>query len=191
MAQKLLALFFLAVFYGVYFAKQASQRRQGVRTNQIGLGQKTAKTLWVERLLGASSLSIVPAELASILLGEPAGPVRFGAGAALCLVGCAIFAAAVLDLGGSWRAGIPAEQATELVTGGVYAYSRNPAFLGFDLIYLGLLVWFFDLPLLVLTAFAVLMLHLQILQEEAWLAGVFGAAYRAYRARTRRYWGRR
>ena len=39
----------------------------------------------------------------------------------------------------SWRAGIPEKDKTELVTGGIYAFCRNPAFLGFDLMYIGVL----------------------------------------------------
>ena len=42
----------------------------------------------------------------------------------------------------SWRAGIPERDGTELVTGGLYAFSRNPAFLGFDLMYLGVFLLF-------------------------------------------------
>ena len=32
----LLALFVLAVFYGIYFAKMLAQKRRGIRTRQIG-----------------------------------------------------------------------------------------------------------------------------------------------------------
>ena len=188
MHQEFLALLCMAAFYAIYFSKQLAQRRQGVRTNQIGRGDKTAGTLLVERLLGAATLSIVPVEAASILLGGPAGPTRFAAGLALCLVGCAVFLAAVRGLGGSWRAGISAEKDTALVTGGVYAHSRNPAFLGFDLVYLGLLLWFFNWLHLAFALFAVLMLHLQILQEEAWLGETFGAAYRSNPPPTPVFW---
>ncbi len=66
----------------------------------------------------------------------------------------------------SWRAGIPDKDKTELVTAGIYKFSRNPAFLGFDFMYAGLLLMFFNPLTAVFTAFAVIMLHLQILQEE-------------------------
>ena len=39
-----------------------------------------------------------------------------------------------------WRAGIPETDKTELVTEGIYQISRNPAFLGFDLLYIGILL---------------------------------------------------
>lgn len=42
------------------------------------------------------------------------------------------------------RKGIKTDQ-TELVTNGIYRFSRNPAFLGFDLVYIGILLMFFSL----------------------------------------------
>ena len=45
----------MAGFYGVYLAKQLSQRSQGIRTNQMGRGNKELRTLTVERLLAAFS----------------------------------------------------------------------------------------------------------------------------------------
>lgn len=42
-----------------------------------------------------------------------------------------------------------------------------------------------------LTVFAIVMLHLQILQEERYLEETFGTAYREYKRHTLRYLGRR
>lgn len=50
---------------------------------------------------------------------------------------------------------------------------------------------FFNWPLLVLSVFAIVMLHLQILQEEKYLEETFGAEYTQYKAKTYRYLGRR
>lgn len=50
---------------------------------------------------------------------------------------------------------------------------------------------FFNLPLLVCSLFAAVMLHLQVLQEERYLAGAFGQPYLDYQRRVRRYLGRR
>ena len=89
----------------------------------------------------------------------------------------------------SWRAGIPEHDKTEMVTTGIYSISRNPAFLGFDLVYLGFLLMFFNPVLLVFTIFAVVMLHLQILQEEKFMADTFGSEYEKYRKHVFRYIG--
>ena len=91
----------------------------------------------------------------------------------------------------SWRAGIPDRDRTELVTDGIYAFSRNPAFLGFDLQYAGVLLMFCNLLTASFTVFAVTMLHLQILQEERYLTAAFGAEYMKYHHQVFRYLGRR
>ena len=91
----------------------------------------------------------------------------------------------------SWRAGIPDKDKTELVTTGIYRYSRNPAFLGFDLQYVGVLLMYGNLLTLAFSLFAMVMLHLQILQEERYLTNVFGTPYQAYRSHVCRYLGRR
>lgn len=38
----------------------------------------------------------------------------------------------------SWRAGIDRTQKTKIINTGIYRYSRNPAFVGFDLLYIGM-----------------------------------------------------
>lgn len=74
----------------------------------------------------------------------------------------------------------------------IYQISRNPAFLGFDLVYIGILLMFFNWVLFSSSVFAMLMLHLQIVKvEEEFLTTVFGDEYLAYRKKVRRYLGRR
>ena len=91
----------------------------------------------------------------------------------------------------SWRAGIPESDKTALVTGGVYALSRNPAFLGFDFMYFGVLFMYCNPFTAFFTVFAVVMLHLQILQEEKYMAAAFGEPYLEYKRTVFRYLGRK
>ena len=86
----------------------------------------------------------------------------------------------------SWRVGIPQEKTT-LITDGIYRISRNPAFVGFDLLYVSLCLLLPNLPLILSSLWAAGMLHLQILQEERHLTRVFGEAYKTYCKHTRRY----
>ncbi len=186
-----LTLLVLALFYGIYFAKMLAQKRQGIQTNQIG--QRKEKSLHrVEVLMGVATAGVPAEQLLSVALGwslMPAG-ARF-TGFCLGLLGDLIFLVAVLRMRDSWRAGIPKKSQTKLVTSGIYKFSRNPAFLGFDLQYTGVLLLYFN-PLTVLfSVFAAVMLHLQILQEERYLTGVFGAPYEQYKKQVRRYLGRR
>ena len=188
---RLLALFVLAVFYGFYLVKQWRQKRRGIQTMQIGRGKDT-QTHTVETLMGIATVGIIPAQLLSITFDWSHLPAnaRF-TGFCVGMVGDLIFLISVLCMKDSWRAGIPANDKTELVTGGVYAYSRNPAFLGFDLQYIGVLLMFCNLLTATFTVFAVSMLHLQILQEERYLTAAFGPEYLQYRRHVLRYLGRR
>lgn len=86
---------------------------------------------------------------------------------------------------------MPDKDKTELITGGIYKYSRNPAFLNFDMMYASILLMYCNLLTAIFTIFAVVMLHLQILQEEKYLAEVFGEEYEEYRKQVFRYLGRR
>ena len=188
---RLLALFVLAVFYGIYLIKQWRQKRRGIQTMQIGRG-KQAQTHTVETLMGIAAVGIIPAQLLSIAFGWSHLPAnaRF-TGFCIGMVGDLIFLLSVLCMKDSWRAGIPDRDRTELVTDGIYAFSRNPAFLGFDLQYIGVLLMFCNLLTGIFTVFAIVMLHLQILQEESYLTATFGRAYLDYRHRVFRYLGRR
>ena len=188
---RLLALFVLAVFYGFYLVKQWRQKRRGIQTMQIGRGKDT-QTHTVETLMGIATVGIIPAQLLSITFDWSHLPAnaRF-TGFCVGMVGDLIFLISVLCMKDNWRAGIPANEKTELVTDGIYAYSRNPAFLGFDLQYIGVLLMYCNLLTGLFTVFAIVMLHLQILQEERYLTAAFGRAYLDYRHRVFRYLGRR
>lgn len=188
---RLCALLALAVFYGVYFAKMLAQKRRGIQTRQIGR-RKEKQLHAVEMLMSIATLGVVIAQLASILLQWScmSAGARF-TGLCTALLGDMLFLVSVLCMRDSWRAGIPDQDRTQLVTGGIYAFSRNPAFLGFDLQYIGLLLMFFNPLTAFATAFAVIMLHLQILQEEKYMAATFGEVYLCYKRRVLRYLGRR
>ena len=97
--------------------------------------------------------------------------------AGLLLAAWAVAAAAEVDV----------EHPSRVVTRGPYAFSRNPMYLGWTLIYVGLalvleLVW----PLALLPV-VLLLTHVAVLREERDLGRRFGADYRQYRRRVRRY----
>ena len=68
MIEKIIALILMAVFYTAYLWKKISQKRQGIRTNQIGKGNKPKKVIRIERLMGVATFTIVPVEITSIIM---------------------------------------------------------------------------------------------------------------------------
>ena len=88
----------MAGFYGVYLAKQLSQRSQGIRTNQMGRGNKELRTLTVERLLAAFSVLIVVVEVWSVVRGYSFLPRWCGwIGLALTALGVVFFTTGQLE----------------------------------------------------------------------------------------------
>lgn len=113
-------------------------------------------------------------------------------GAVIGALGATVFVTSVVTMRDSWRAGVSKTDKTELVTDGIYQISRNPAFLGFDLVYIGILLMFFNPWLLIASVFAMLMFHLQIVNvEEDFLLETFGQEYLAYKKKVNRYIGRK
>lgn len=110
-------------------------------------------------------------------------------GAALIVAGQIIFLLALLAFGDSWRVGIDKQAPGTLITGGVFAVSRNPIFLFVDLYFIGTFLINGTASFLIFAVLAVAGLHYQIVQEEKFLSSNYGRVYRAYQARTGRYWG--
>lgn len=185
-------IWIMAVFYSIYIGKLLLQRGRGIQTDQMARNKPKDSTFYTELVMKIATYAVVLVELISLLLVDPsAHPVAAGVGVGIGIAGDIVFGAAVMTMRDSWRAGIAKNDDTELVTDGIYRISRNPAFLGFDCVYLGLLLMFFNWLLLIASIFAAVMLHLQILQEEKHLPNVFGEAYLDYKGKVCRYIGRR
>ena len=81
------------------------------------------------------------------------------------------------------------DQASMLVTAGVYKISRNPMYLGFLAVLIGWSLYLANaVSLMVIPAgFVVYMNRFQITPEERVLKSLFGDAYTAYASRVRRW----
>ena len=192
MIYQVTALVILAVFYGCYFLKMFLQRRKGIQTDQIGQG-KVGFVQFIEVTMKIATLLVPAAEVISISLNTTcfSVPLRI-CGAVIGALGATVFVTSVVTMRDSWRAGVSKTDKTELVTDGIYQISRNPAFLGFDLVYIGILLMFFNPWLLIASVFAMLMFHLQIVNvEEDFLLENFGQEYLAYKKKVNRYIGRK
>lgn len=126
------------------------------------------------------------------LLGEPSlgldVPVRRGLAVAGLVIGLGVEVWAVGLFRRARTAPEPWRPTTALVTSGVYRFTRNPIYLGFAVVCLGLAVGL-DSPLAILFLLPCLVVidRFVIQREERYLAGLFGDAYDAYRRRVRRW----
>lgn len=102
-------------------------------------------------------------------------------------IGVLIFTIAAFSMKSSWRVGIDKNTKSSLVTEGIYKFSRNPAFVGFDLMFLGLFTTYPNILTLLILILNLVSFHLLILQEERHLSKMFGAEYTEYKKRTPRY----
>jgi len=189
---QVIGIIIMAIFYGCYFIKMLLQRRKGIKTDHIGKG-KVGIVKVIEILMKIATLFTPLVELISIVLNWQMLPdwARI-TGIVIASTGDFIFVISVITMRDSWRAGVSEDEKTELVTNGIYQISRNPAFLSFDLVYIGILLMFFNWLLVVVSLFAMIMFHLQIVNvEEAFLVQAFGDEYLKYRKHVNRYLGRR
>ena len=191
MVYQIIAILILLTFYTFYFAKIIIQKKQSIKTNQMGIGNKPKNVLAIERIMSVATVLTVVAGVISIF--EVKSFLRTEirvTGVVIGILAVFFFALATITMKSSWRVGIP-EEKTALITEGIYKWSRNPAFVGFDLLYVSVTLVFFNIPLLCVSVWAAVMLHLQILQEEKHMYKMFGEEYEQYKKHTLRYFGRK
>jgi protein-S-isoprenylcysteine O-methyltransferase Ste14 len=143
--------------------------------------------LWILEILAValhSPFQLIPASWNPLLLNNLLLKI---AGALLIVFGDFVFVWALISFGNSWRVGIDGKKAGNLVTGGVFAFSRNPIFVFLDLYFIGTFLINGTLVFLIFAGVTALGIHYQILQEEKFLAGKYAQAYWDYCSRTSRY----
>ena len=92
----------------------------------------------------------------------------------------------LINLGSATRLGLP-EESTRLKTNGLYRISRNPMYLGFNLLTMSAILFTNSLIIFILGAFSIFTYHLIIQAEESFLEARFEEIYCAYKNRVRRY----
>ncbi|RAV02349.1 isoprenylcysteine carboxyl methyltransferase [Paenibacillus sp. YN15] len=192
MIHEIAAVICMTLFYLAYFYKQVLLAKQGIRTNRLARGQKPVKTMRVEMAVLAATYGMAVIQygssgLSRYLVGIPLPKDVRSTGVFLMVIGVAFFIAALATMKDNWRAGVEENQQTVMVIQGVYRISRNPAFVGFDLLYLGSALAMPNVVIFLAAICCILILHLQILQEEKLLPGLFGSAYLDYKKHTPRY----
>ena len=191
MIYKIIALMIMIIFYTFYIVKLLLLNNKSIRTNQAGKGNKSKKVIIIEKIMSFANILTIIVQVCSILFVKNYIMTELRIiGILLGIVAIFFFASATITMKNSWRVGIP-EEKTSLITNGIYKWSRNPAFVGFDLLFCSIWLIFYNIPLVIVSIWSAVMLHLQILQEEVYMHNMFGEEYDNYKKHTLRYFGRR
>jgi len=108
-------------------------------------------------------------------------------GVVLCLIGLLLLFWGLASFGQSFRVGIDTDHPDQLITTGIFAFSRNPIYVAFASILLGQLLISPNWISLAYVGAATWLFHRQILREEKFLKEHYGHAYLAYCTQVRRY----
>jgi len=92
----------------------------------------------------------------------------------------------IFNLGRSTRLGLP-DESTAFKTGGLYKISRNPMYLGFNLLTIAAMLYTLSIWIVLLGLYSMTIYHFIILGEERFMQNRFGDEYLSYKQKTRRY----
>jgi len=95
--------------------------------------------------------------------------------------------ASLMNLKDSWRVGILEDQKTELITTGIYRFTRNPYFLSYLLMFSAYTILLQNLILFGLSIVGFLLVHKMVMREEEYLYSVHADAYEKYKLKVPRH----
>lgn len=188
----------ILVVVGTAFALLTRRVARGIgrSPNRFGTGDTAHDFVGrIYRIGGAILLVFVivrvvlpTADMAAGLVPGLARPAIAWLGLAVMAAGSAVILAAQVGMGASWRIGLDRER-TGFVTTGLFAWSRNPTFLGMIAAVLGDFLIAPTVVTGIVLASAWIAFSVQIRMEEDHLHRLHGAAYERYRAVVPRWIG--
>lgn len=187
-------LAYLALFYwGTFRAANAAGRtvwligQEGGHDRLAALGYRAAFSMalfgpliWMNLPL-AQRLDPLWTEGSFPLLGT-LGLTSAGTGALIAMV-------AQLTMGASWRVGVKEGATGDLVSGGIFKFSRNPTFVGQFLLLVGVALAIPSLPTAVAPLLFIRLASSQVRSEETALRAAIGTEYEVYMASVPRWIG--
>ena len=186
---------FFPVSFGLVFLGRSLLVWWRTGTNPVVIRPTRDARGYVGRLFGVAQIALVASVILLAtgqerLLGifESLHRIELHLLGASLLVASTIWTfVAQVQMGDAWRIGIDEKNATELVTRGLFRFSRNPIFLA---LHVALLALFLALPSVVtLLSFAVghIAINMQVYLEEEHMVALHGDGYDAYRKRVPRW----
>lgn len=196
LAEPAAALIYLSVAFTAVFLWPTLRlwRISGINALVLAQGQSAEAVVsqWFKGTMAALFVMLLMAtflaspwdQLGALALPWPTA--RLISGWMILALALSIIALAQAHMGNSWRIGID-DKPTTLKVNGLFAYSRNPIFLGMRAILFGLFLIMPNALSLAALLLGEAMMQIQVRFEEAYLERTHGDAYRAYRSRVRRW----
>ena len=186
----ILGFIFIVLFFALIVGRVILARMHGLNILVLGKKDKRELIFWVFYLI---LLYIIAANCFNLPMIKSVNTLFWNNdairifGVILCSLGILGFIICMVVFGNSVRIGIDHENAGKLTTTGIYAYSRNPMYLSFQLLFLGEFFIFPNIGLVAVCIVAFITFHITILKEEAFLKQHYGDDYKAYCKKVRRY----
>jgi len=105
----------------------------------------------------------------------------------ILILNLVLSALSLVHLKDSWRVGVIENQKTDLITNGLYGFTRNPYFLAYFLMFIAYTVLLQSLVLLGLSIVGFILVHTMIVKEEKYLLSIHGDMYLSYKSKVPRY----
>jgi len=172
----------IAAAFGLYVLSETKKVYERGEALSVGLsiGWWITDSSWSALVALSSFYNLLPLQI-----GET---FALAAGLLLFVVGFILIAAGVIEFRSIRK--ISAMEVSNLITTGIYRWSRNPQFLGFYLMLLGISLLGRSGYALLLAVIAIIYCHDYIVKvEEPYLERIFGEKYIAYKPSTPRYFG--
>lgn len=191
MFYQIITLILLSIFYLSYLLKNILLKRKKIKVNQLGKNKEKQSVKNFEILLKVFTYFMIVVQLFSILITNKWLIINFPPyykiiGICILLLSNIIFILSILTMKDNWRVGITYDFTT-LVTNGIYKLSRNPAFLGFDLLYIGLSIIYPNPINVLFSIILIILFDIQIKYEEQALYNKYKDEYVIYCKKVKRY----
>jgi protein-S-isoprenylcysteine O-methyltransferase Ste14 len=181
------------IFYFIFFFKVSRLTKKGIKVNHLGKGSiKTKDIKKSEQILKVFVILMMVIQFLSIIIDDNWYYVYTEEyikiiGVCIILISICTLYLSITIMKDNFRVGIDLEENKILITSGIYKYSRNPNFLAFDLLYIGLTMIFCNPINLIFTIILIFMFDEQIKIEEQVLYIQFSDEYKSYCSKVKRY----
>jgi protein-S-isoprenylcysteine O-methyltransferase Ste14 len=185
---KYLGVLTIVLLLGMVLSRVFLLKRQGIKAMKFGGIDRTDFLIppfafFYFYVLFAATFDWPNVTKRQFFYSEPAAWI----GVLFCLAGLAVLLWSLISFGRSFRIGIDADRPDALIVDGIFALSRNPIYVAFAMILSGEFLIFANWISLIYLVAALVLMHRQVLREEAYLKAHYGRTYEQYCARVRRY----